>query len=140
MVLVCPLSMQPQNMYTVAQSTQTPWGGARAEDRQMENMSCVVVFMVYYFSIAASVWLVVVSYSLFITFSWAHQPHKVQEVMTSRAAYFLMVALSIHMVLIIVILAHKVDGNSVSGICMFDRDPLSEDPTYRELEKLRQLA
>ena len=64
--------MQPQKMYTVAQSNQTPWGWARAEDRQMENLSCVVVFMVYYFSIAASVWLVVVSYSWFITFTWAH--------------------------------------------------------------------
>ena len=67
--------MKPQNMYTVAQSTQTPWGGARAEDRQ--NLSCVVVFMVYYFSIAASVWLVVVSYSWFITFTWVHKTNKI---------------------------------------------------------------
>eukprot|EP00092_Neocalanus_flemingeri_P027713 GFUD01030083.1.p1 GENE.GFUD01030083.1~~GFUD01030083.1.p1 ORF type:complete len:1052 (+),score=290.32 GFUD01030083.1:52-3156(+) len=102
--------------------------GRHQEPGQGENLSCVAVFiLVYYFSIAASVWLVVVSYSWFITFTWASQPNKVKEVLTSRAAYFHLVAWSIPLVLTVVILAlNKVDGDAVSGICFVGYDSLAD--------------
>ena len=116
--------------------------GRHHEPGQGENLSCVVVFiLVYYFSIAASVWLVVVSYSWFITFNWAHQPNKVKEILTNRAAYFHMIAWSIPLVLTIVILAlNKVSGNSVSGICFVGYNSLADKGVFVLLPHCLALA
>ena len=93
--------------------------GRHQEPGQGENLSCVAVFiLVYFFSQAAAVWTVVVSYSWYVTFTWASQPNKVQEILTKRAPYFHMAAWSLPLVLTIIILAsNKVDGSYVSGIC-----------------------
>ena len=85
-----------------------------------ENMACVIIFiLVYFFSLSAAVWAVVVSYSWYITFTWAgSQPNKVQTILTQRSPYFHMAALSLPLVLTIIVLAsNKVDGSYISGIC-----------------------
>ena len=84
-----------------------------------ENLSCVLVFiLVYYFSLAAGVWLVVVSYSWHLTLTWASQPNKVRAMLTKRAPYFHIAAWSLPAVLTITILAtNKVAGSYITGIC-----------------------
>ena len=64
-------------------------------------------------------WVVVVSYSWHVTFTWAgSQPIKVQDILNQRSPYFHMAALSLPLVLTIIILAsNKVDGSYISGIC-----------------------
>ena len=84
-----------------------------------ENLSCVVVFiLVYYFSLAGGVWLVVVSYTWHLTLTWASQPNKVRSMLTKRAPYFHIAAWSLPAVLTITILAlNKVSGSYITGIC-----------------------
>lgn len=82
-----------------------------------ENLGCAVVFvMVYYFSIAGAVWLVIFAYSwsVYITAT----PMKAREVLAGRDAYFHMAAWSLPLVLTILVMAtNKVDGSAMSGIC-----------------------
>ena len=84
-----------------------------------ENLSCVVIFiLVYYFSQAAGVWVVVVSYTWHLTLSLASQPTKVRAMLSKRAPYFHIAAWSLPAVLTIIILAtNKVSGSYTTGIC-----------------------
>ena len=89
------------------------------EPRQGENLSCVIIFvLIYFFSQSAAVWIVVVSYSWCVSFSWASQPHKVREILNKRTPYFHMAAWILPFVLTIIILAtNKVEGSYISGVC-----------------------
>ena len=75
--------------------------------------------MVYYFSLADSWWLVVVSYTSFLTFSMASQAGRARELLAGRTPYFHMLAWSLPLVLTIAILAtNRVEGSAISGICL----------------------
>ena len=89
------------------------------EPGQGENLSCVIIFILVYFSSqAAAVWTGVLCYTWYITFTWASQPNKVKEILAKRAAYFHIAAWSLPLVFTIIILAsNKVDGSYISGIC-----------------------
>jgi len=89
----------------------------RGEPGQGETLSCTVVFiLVYYFSVAAAVWLVILSYCWSVAFTCT--PGKAQEVLAARSAYFHMTAWSLPLVLTILVMAtNNVDGSAVSGIC-----------------------
>ena len=88
-----------------------------AEPGQGENISCTVVFvLVYYFSIAAAVWLVILAYCWSVAFT--STPGKVQDILAGRAATFHMAAWSLPLVLtLIVLFTNKVDGSAATGIC-----------------------
>ncbi|XP_059620467.1 protein smoothened [Phlebotomus argentipes] len=81
-----------------------------------ENLSCIVVFvLIYYFLIASMVWFVIYLYGWHMTFKAIGQIH---ENIDKKSSYFHLIAWSLPLVLTITIMAlSEVDGNSVVGIC-----------------------
>ncbi|XP_053643135.2 protein smoothened isoform X2 [Cherax quadricarinatus] len=81
------------------------------------NLSCVVVFVcVYYFMVAAGLWLIILAYSLHTSFkSYAGL---CGDELERRAAYFHLLSWSLPLVLTITIMAlAEVEADSVAGIC-----------------------
>lgn len=79
-----------------------------------ENLSCIVVFvLVYYSLIAVMVWFVI------LTYSWHLRAiGNVQDRIDKKGSYFHLIAWSLPLVLTITIMAlSEVDGNSIAGIC-----------------------
>ncbi|KAK3890719.1 hypothetical protein Pcinc_005354 [Petrolisthes cinctipes] len=82
------------------------------------DLSCVVVFVcIYYFMVAAGVWLIILSYSLHTSFK-TYAAGMSGDELERRAAYFHLVAWSLPLVLTITIMAMaQVEADSVAGIC-----------------------
>ena len=87
--------------------------GRYQEPGQGENLSCVIIFiLVYFFTQSAGIWVVVVSYSWYITFTMASsQTNKVKEILSKRSPYFHMSAWSLPLVLTIIaiITVHQIN-------------------------------
>ncbi|CAL4059234.1 unnamed protein product, partial [Meganyctiphanes norvegica] len=84
------------------------------------NASCVVVFVcIYYFMVAAGMWLIILSYAWNATFK-SLAGGSVGEELERRAAYFHLLAWSIPLVLTITTLAlalMEVSADYLSGVC-----------------------
>ncbi|KAL8590973.1 hypothetical protein ACOMHN_019520 [Nucella lapillus] len=94
-------------------------GTARKTEPQLgsgETAACTVVFvMIYYFTMAALLWFVMLCYSWHVTFRALGTP---RDDLSSKTAYFHLVSWSIPLVLTIVCLAiSEIDGDYLSGIC-----------------------
>lgn len=88
----------------------------QGEPRNGSNLSCIIVFILIYYSLMASiVWFVILAYTWNISFRSVNLPREVTE---GKAAYFHMVAWSLPLILTITIMAlSEVDGSSIYGIC-----------------------
>ena len=80
------------------------------------DVSCVGVFAAVYFSlVAAMVWFVILTYTWHMSFQ---APHRMQDTIVKKAAYFHLMAWCIPLVLTVAIMAlSEIDGNSITGIC-----------------------
>lgn len=80
------------------------------------NLSCVVVFvMIYYSLVAAMVWFVILTYAWHMSFQALG---KIQDKIDKKGAYFHLMAWCIPLMLTVTIMAlGEIDGNSVTGIC-----------------------
>ncbi|XP_048864698.1 smoothened homolog [Brienomyrus brachyistius] len=86
------------------------------EPSSTETLSCVIIFVIVYYSLMSGViWFVMLTYAWHTSFKalgTTHQP------LTGKTSYFHLVTWSIPFVLTVAILAiAEVDGDSVSGIC-----------------------
>ncbi|KAM5172055.1 protein smoothened [Mantella aurantiaca] len=86
------------------------------EPTSNETLSCVIIFIIVYYSMMSGViWFVMLTYAWHTSFKalgTTHQP------LSGRTSYFHLVTWSIPFVLTVAILAvAQVDGDSVSGIC-----------------------
>ncbi|KAG8440101.1 hypothetical protein GDO86_006042 [Hymenochirus boettgeri] len=86
------------------------------EPTSNETLSCVIIFVIVYYSMMSGViWFVMLTYAWFTSFKalgTTHQP------LSGKTSYFHLVTWSIPFVLTVAILAvAQVDGDSVSGIC-----------------------
>ncbi|KAM9311774.1 protein smoothened [Gastrophryne carolinensis] len=86
------------------------------EPTSNETLSCVIIFVIVYYSMMSGViWFVMLTYAWHTSFKalgTTHQP------LSGRTSYFHLVTWSIPFVLTVAILAvAQVDGDSVSGIC-----------------------
>ncbi len=81
-----------------------------------ENLSCIIVFiLIYYFLMASVCWFVIFTYAWHMSFKAIG---KIQERIEKKASYFHLIAWSIPLVLTITVLAiSEVDANSTVGIC-----------------------
>lgn len=81
-----------------------------------ENLSCVVVFVLVYYSLmAAMVWFVILTYAWHMSFQALG---KIQDRIDKKGAYFHLIAWCLPLVLTVTIMAlGEIDGNSVTGIC-----------------------
>ncbi|KAJ6646366.1 Protein smoothened [Pseudolycoriella hygida] len=79
-----------------------------------ENLSCIVVFvLVFYSQISVMVWFVIFAYSFHL-----RAVGNAQDRIDKKGSYFHLVAWSFPLVLTITIMAlSEVDGNSIVGIC-----------------------
>ncbi|KAM4678643.1 protein smoothened [Discoglossus pictus] len=86
------------------------------EPTSNETLSCVIIFVIVYYSMMSGViWFVMLTYAWHTSFKalgTTHQP------LSGKTSYFHLVTWSIPFVLTVAILAiAQVDGDSVSGIC-----------------------
>ncbi|XP_073435305.1 protein smoothened [Dendrobates tinctorius] len=86
------------------------------EPTSNETLSCVIIFVIVYYSMMSGViWFVMLTYAWHTSFKalgTTHQP------LSGRTSYFHLITWSIPFVLTVAILAvAQVDGDSVSGIC-----------------------
>uniref|UniRef100_A0A8C9SW50 Protein smoothened n=1 Tax=Scleropages formosus TaxID=113540 RepID=A0A8C9SW50_SCLFO len=86
------------------------------EPSSTETLSCVIIFVIVYYSLMSGViWFVMLTYAWHTSFKalgTTHQP------LSGKISYFHLVTWSIPFVLTVAILAiAEVDGDSVSGIC-----------------------
>ncbi|KAM4747852.1 protein smoothened [Rhinophrynus dorsalis] len=86
------------------------------EPTSNETLSCVIIFIIVYYSMMSGViWFVMLTYAWHTSFKalgTTHQP------LSGKTSYFHLVTWSIPFVLTVAILAvAQVDGDSVSGIC-----------------------
>ncbi|KAJ8262247.1 hypothetical protein GJAV_G00164270 [Gymnothorax javanicus] len=86
------------------------------EPTSTETLSCVIIFVIVYYSLMSGViWFVMLTYAWHTSFKalgTTHQP------LSGKTSYFHLVTWSIPFVLTVAILAiAQVDGDSVSGIC-----------------------
>ncbi|XP_063304391.1 protein smoothened [Pelobates fuscus] len=86
------------------------------EPTSNETLSCVIIFVIVYYSMMSGViWFVMLTYAWHTSFralGTTHQP------LSGKTSYFHLVTWSIPFVLTVAILAvAQVDGDSVSGIC-----------------------
>lgn len=81
-----------------------------------ENLSCVIVFVLIYYSLmAACVWFVILAYAWHLSF---RALGKIQDRIDKKGAYFHLVAWSLPLVLTITTMAMgEIDANSEMGIC-----------------------
>lgn len=81
-----------------------------------ENLSCVIVFVLIYYSLmAACVWFVILAYAWHLSF---RALGKIQDRIDKKGAYFHLVAWSLPLVLTITTMAvGEIDANSEMGIC-----------------------
>lgn len=81
-----------------------------------ENLSCVVVFVLVYYSLmAAMVWFVILTYAWHMSFQALG---KIQDRIDKKGSYFHLIAWCLPLVLTVTIMAlGEIDGNSVTGIC-----------------------
>lgn len=81
-----------------------------------ENLSCVVVFILVYYSLmAAMVWFVILTYSWHMSFQALG---KIKDRIDKKSAYFHLIAWCLPLVLTVTIMAlGEIDGNSMTGIC-----------------------
>lgn len=81
-----------------------------------ENLSCVVVFVLIYYSLmAACVWFVILAYAWHLSFQALG---KIQDRIDKKGAYFHLVAWSLPLVLTITTMAvGEIDANSELGVC-----------------------
>ncbi|XP_043253743.1 protein smoothened [Colletes gigas] len=91
-------------------------GTLRMSEPSGENLSCVVVFvLVYYSLLAAMVWFVILTYAWHMSFQALG---KIQDRIDKKGAYFHLIAWCFPLVLTVTIMAlGEIDGNSVTGIC-----------------------
>uniref|UniRef100_A0A0C9QYH3 Smo protein n=1 Tax=Fopius arisanus TaxID=64838 RepID=A0A0C9QYH3_9HYME len=99
-------------------------GTPRTGEPSGENISCAAVFiMVYYFSMAAVVWFVILTYAWHMSF---RALGKIQDKIDKKNSYFHLLAWSIPFVLTVLTFAYtKIDGNSVTGICYVTHEPVA---------------
>ncbi|KAI7791837.1 protein smoothened [Triplophysa rosa] len=86
------------------------------EPSSTETLSCVIIFVIVYYSLMSGViWFVMLTYAWHTSFKalgTTHQP------LSGKTSYFHLVTWSIPFILTVAILAiAEVDGDSVSGIC-----------------------
>ncbi|XP_017349767.1 smoothened homolog [Ictalurus punctatus] len=86
------------------------------EPSSTETLSCVIIFIIVYYSLMSGViWFVMLTYAWHTSFKalgTTHQP------LSGKTSYFHLVTWSIPFILTVAILAiAQVDGDSVSGIC-----------------------
>ncbi|KAK3921765.1 Protein smoothened [Frankliniella fusca] len=81
-----------------------------------ENLSCVIVFVLIYYSLmAACVWFVILAYAWHLS---SRALGKIQDRIDKKGAYFHLVAWSLPLVLTITTMAMgEIDANSEMGIC-----------------------
>ncbi|XP_066597642.1 protein smoothened [Prorops nasuta] len=91
-------------------------GTRRLSEPSGENLSCVVVFVLVYYSLmAAMVWFVILTYAWHMSFQALG---KIQDRIDKKGAYFHLIAWCFPLVLTVTIMAlGEIDGNSVTGIC-----------------------
>ncbi|XP_076232442.1 smoothened, frizzled class receptor isoform X2 [Calliopsis andreniformis] len=91
-------------------------GTLRMSEPSGENLSCVVVFVLVYYSLmAAMVWFVILTYAWHMSFQALG---KIQDRIDKKRAYFHLIAWCLPLVLTVTIMAlGEIDGNSVTGIC-----------------------
>uniref|UniRef100_A0A8C2DY12 Protein smoothened n=1 Tax=Cyprinus carpio TaxID=7962 RepID=A0A8C2DY12_CYPCA len=86
------------------------------EPSSTETLSCVIIFVIVYYSLMSGViWFVMLTYAWHTSFKalgTTHQP------LSGKTSYFHLVTWSVPFILTVAILAiAEVDGDSVSGIC-----------------------
>ncbi|XP_033228308.1 protein smoothened-like [Belonocnema kinseyi] len=91
-------------------------GTLRRSEPSAGNLSCVVVFvLVYYSMVAAMVWFVILTYAWHMNFQALH---KIQDKIDKKAPYLHLMAWCLPLMLTVTIMAlGEIDGNSVTGIC-----------------------
>ncbi|XP_071558096.1 protein smoothened isoform X1 [Temnothorax nylanderi] len=91
-------------------------GTLRTREPSGENLSCVVVFVLVYYSLmAAVVWFVILTYAWHMSF---RALGTIQDRIDKKSAYFHLIAWCIPLVLTVAIMAlGRIDGNSMTGIC-----------------------
>ncbi|XP_012278979.1 protein smoothened [Orussus abietinus] len=91
-------------------------GTLKMSEPSGENLSCVVVFILVYYSLmAAMVWFVILTYAWHMSFQALG---KIQDRIDKKGAYFHLIAWCLPLVLTVTIMAlGEIDGNSVTGIC-----------------------
>ncbi|XP_034947663.1 protein smoothened [Chelonus insularis] len=91
-------------------------GTLRMNEPSGGSLSCVVVFvLIYYSSMAATVWFVILTYAWHMRFQALST---IQDKIDKKSAYFHLIAWCLPLVLTVTIIAlGEVDGNSVTGIC-----------------------
>ncbi|XP_012247281.1 protein smoothened isoform X2 [Bombus impatiens] len=91
-------------------------GTLRMSEPSGENLSCVVVFVLVYYSLmAAMVWFVILTYAWHMSFQALG---KIQDRIDKKGSYFHLIAWCLPLVLTVTIMAlGEIDGNSVTGIC-----------------------
>ncbi|XP_006616295.1 protein smoothened [Apis dorsata] len=91
-------------------------GTLRMSEPSGENLSCVVVFVLVYYSLmAAMVWFVILTYAWHMSFQALG---KIQDRIDKKGSYFHLIAWCLPLVLTVTIMGlGEIDGNSVTGIC-----------------------
>ncbi|XP_076675288.1 smoothened, frizzled class receptor [Andrena cerasifolii] len=91
-------------------------GTLRMSEPSGDNLSCVVVFVLVYYSLmAAMVWFVILTYAWHMSFQALG---KIQDRIDKKGAYFHLIAWCLPLVLTVTIMAlGEIDGNSMTGIC-----------------------
>ncbi|XP_012541510.1 protein smoothened isoform X1 [Monomorium pharaonis] len=91
-------------------------GTLRTREPSGENLSCVVVFVLVYYSLmAAVVWFVILTYAWHMSF---RALGTIQDRIDKKSAYFHLIAWCVPLVLTVAIMAlGRIDGNSMTGIC-----------------------
>ncbi|KAK0179934.1 hypothetical protein PV327_005631 [Microctonus hyperodae] len=91
-------------------------GTLRMSEPSGGSLSCVVVFVLIYYSLmAAMAWFVILTYAWHMSFQALG---KIQDKIDKKGAYFHLIAWCFPLVLTVTIIAlGEVDGNSVTGIC-----------------------
>ncbi|KYM89276.1 Protein smoothened [Atta colombica] len=91
-------------------------GTLRTREPSGENLSCVIVFVLVYYSLmAAAVWFVILTYAWHMSF---RALGTIQDRIDKKSAYFHLIAWCIPLVLTVAIMAlGRIDGNSMTGIC-----------------------
>ncbi|XP_011695451.1 PREDICTED: protein smoothened isoform X2 [Wasmannia auropunctata] len=94
-------------------------GTLRTKEPSGENLSCVVVFVLVYYSLmAAVVWSVIFTYAWHNVNLRAFGKIDWQDRVDKKSAYFHLIAWCVPLVLTVAIMAlGRIDGNSMMGIC-----------------------